>query len=274
MVPQSPPEPGTDRSAGKRRGDRGVSDLVGYVLMVGVILVGVGLTATVGVDHLESAQLTQNAQGIERAMELLENNVDEIQTARASVRTTSMSLSSGTLAFRTGPTSSSVTVNVSGTADSPTTYEMGNITYDFDGGVVAYEGGGVFLRTRGGNAITRADPTVICNGESAIVSIVTLQGAASERSFGGGNVEVVARENRSRLLFPSSRSGFGSVETSTGVNVTIDSAFPSAWDDYMLGGDQEWTTNAPVSDYRCEPSGGGTMPVYVRQTVVNMTAQG
>lgn len=240
--------------------------------MVGVILVGVGLTATVGIDHLESAQLSQNARGIEQSMELLEDALDEIQSARAAVRTTSLSLNSGSLTIAAGSSPSSVTVNVSGTGDSPTMYTMGAIAYEFDGGVAAYEGGGVFLRTRGSNAIPRAEPTFICGNDRAVVSIVTLQGPATGGSYSGSTVSVRATENRSALRFPKNRSGLGSLDTSTGVNVTLDSRFESGWDRYMLGSDQAWQTDSSTSwDYRCEPSGGGTMPVYVRQTVVTMS---
>ncbi len=240
--------------------------------MVGVILVGVGLTATVGIDHLESAQLSQNARGIEQSMELLEDDIDEIQSARAAVRTTSLSLNSGGLTIAAGSSPSTVTVNVSGTGDSPTTYTMGAIAYEFDGGVAAYEGGGVFLRTRGGNAIPRAEPTFICGNDRAVVSIVTLQGPATGGSYSGSVVRLRATENRSELRFPENRSGPGSLDTSTGVNVTIDSRFESGWNRYMLGSDQAWQTDASTPwNYRCEPSGGGTMPVYVRQTVVNMS---
>ena len=266
-----------DHTAGERQGSgqrdgRAVSDLVGYVLMVGIILVGVGLTATVGVDHLESAQLSQNERGIERAMEVLEGNLDEIQTARAAVRTTTMSLDSGQFVVAAGSTPSTITVNVSGVGDSPTTYDMGAIRYDFDGGVVAYEGGGVFLRTRRGNAIPRAQPTITCTADRAVVSFVTIQGPAAGRSYSGATAKVVARENRSRLLFPTNRSGTGSLATSTGVNVTIDSDYESGWEAFMLGPDQAWQTDASTPwDYRCEPATGSTMPVYVRQSVVNMS---
>lgn len=251
---------------------RAVSNLVGYVLMVGVILVGVGVTATVGIDHLESAQLNQNARGIEQTMELLENDLDEIQTARAAVRTTSLAMRSGHLEVVAGTGPSAVTINVSGTGDSPTTYSMGTIAYEFDGGVAAYEGGGVFLRTRGGNAILSAKPTFTCGTDRAVVSIVRLQGPAAGNSYGGSVARLKSRENRSILRFPENRSGPGSLETSTGVNVTLDSRFESGWDRYMQGSDQAWQTDPSTTwDYRCEPSGGGTMPVYVSQTVLNMS---
>lgn len=255
-----------------RGDDRAVSDLVGYVLMVAVILVGVGLTATVGVDRLEQAQLSQNTQGVERGMQLLEGNIDEIQSSRAESRTTTLSLSSGRVTINATDAPSSVLVNVSGTGDSPTRYRMGAITYRFDDGVVAYEGGGVFLRTFRGNPITSAEPTFICDDDRAIVSIVTLQGPAVNNSYGGAEADVVTRRNASRVLFPINRTGADSLDESTGVNVTVDSAHASAWRRYLLGGDQEWVEQSgpPNLQFRCEPTTG---LVYVRQTVVNVSVR-
>ena len=42
--------------------NRGVSDLVGFVLTVGIILTGVGIVATVGVDQVERIQGTQDVE--------------------------------------------------------------------------------------------------------------------------------------------------------------------------------------------------------------------
>ena len=256
--------------------DRAVSDLVGYVLMVGVILVGVGLTAGLGVDHLERAQLTQNSNSVEQAMELLEDDLEELQQSRSTVRTTTMSLNRGQVRIAAGSAPSSVAVNVTGTGATNETLEvdMGAIAYELEDSVVAYESGGVYLDTFQGNALVRAEPSFVCDGERAIVSVVTLQGPAAGGSYGGANADIVARTNESRVLFPRNRSGVDSVAESTGVNVTVDSAYEGAWRAALLDGDQDWTQSGTnPARYRCEPDSGPTMPVYVRQTVVDMSVQ-
>lgn len=254
--------------------ERGVSDLVGYVLMVGVILVGVGLTAGLGVDHLERAQLTQNSNSVEQAMELLADNLEELQESRSTVRTTTMSLNRGQVVIAAGSDPSAVAVNVTGTGATNETLDvdMGAISYELDDAVVAYESGGVYLDSFQGSTLVRAEPSFVCDGERAIVSVVTLQGPAAGGSFGGANADIVARANDSRVLFPRNRSGVDSLGQSTGVNVTVDSAYEDAWRAALLEGDQDWTQIGP-SRYRCEPDSGTTMPVFVRQTVVNMSVR-
>lgn len=256
----------------RRERGRGVTDMVGYVLMVGVILVGVGLTATVGVGHLEDAQLTQNTRSIERGMLLVEDGLDEIQESQASSRSSSISLAGGDLSINGSDAPSSVLVNVSGTGDSPTRYRMGAMRYELEDTTVAYESGGVFLAAERGSPITRAAPTFICDDERAIVSIVTLQGAAANRSYAGGEADVVVRENASRVRFPVNRSGADSQARATGVNVTVDSAYAAAWRDYLLNDDQEWVEQpgGPNLRFRCAPS---TELVYVRQTVVDVSVR-
>lgn len=185
-----------------------------------------------------------------------------------------MSLNRGQLAIAAGSDPSAVSVNVTGTGATNETLEldMGAIAYELDDSVVAYESGGVFLDTFRGNALVRAQPSFVCDGERAIVSVVTLQGPAAGGSFGGANADIVARANDSRVLFPRNRSGVDSVDKSTGVNVTVDSAYEGGWRAAFLDGGQDWTQIGP-SRYRCEPDSGTTMPVYVRQTVVNMSVR-
>ena len=249
--------------------DRAISDIVGYVLMVSVILVGVGFVATVGVDHVEQAQLSQNSASVQRAMELLEGNLDELQTSRAEVRTSTMSLNSGQLSVVAATQPSRIFVNVSGTGGANVSYPLGTISYRLEDAVVAYEGGGVFLDSAQGEPIPTADPTMLCDANRSIVSIVTLQGPAAGGSFGGTNADIIARVNDSELLFPVNRTGPDSIGTSTGVNVTIDSTYEGGWRSYFLGEGQQWTKIGP-STYRCAPSSG---TVYVRQTVVNMSVR-
>lgn len=251
--------------------DRAVSDLVGYVLMVAVILVGVGLTASIGVDHLERSQLGQNTQSVEQSMELLEGSLDEVQQSHAAVRSSSLPLEHGRLSLNASSQPSAVRVNVSGVGDSPTTYRMGAISYRMDGTTVAYEGGGVFRRPDRGNPVTVAEPTFLCGKDRAIVSVVTLRGPAVNRSYSGGDATLRVRENASYVRFPVNRTGPESLDRSVGVNVTVESDFAGAWADYLTGSDQHWSgATTPAGTVECRPTSGH---VIVRQTVVDVSVR-
>lgn len=271
---RDPPRParGCETPDRDSSGDRALSDLVGYVLTVSILLLGVGVVSTVGVDVIDRAQGIQSAQSVESGMLLLDANVDEVVESRAEVRTTTLSLATGQVGIVTGSAPSTVTVNVSGIGDTPTTYDVGTITYRLEDATLAYEGGGVFKNETRGNAILRAEPTFHCSADRAVVSIVTFQGSAAGRGLGGATAGISTRENASRVLFPINRTGPDSIGQSTGVNVTIDSAYEDAWRDHFLSDDQAWVEDPATDDkYRCEATAGSTMPVYVRQSVLNVS---
>lgn len=253
-----------------RNESRGVSDLVGYVLMVAVILVGVGLTATVGVDAIDQARMNQHLQGAERGMELVDGHIDDLQQSQAAVRSTELALGGGQLSVNASDARSAITVNVSGTGDSPTRYSMGALTYRHGDAVVASEGGGVFRRSPRGNPVAVAEPSFRCDDDRAIVSLVTLQGRAVNHSY-GGDVTLVLRAHTSSVLFPVNRTGADSQAESTGVNLTIHSEHASAWNETLKDGTQWQASSDPAGPrLRCAPDDG---TVYVRQTVLNVTAR-
>jgi FlaG/FlaF family flagellin (archaellin) len=257
-------------TARTRTESRGVSDLVGYVLMVAVILVGVGLTATVGVDAIDQARMNQQTQSAERGMELIDGHVDDLQQSQAAVRSTELALGRGQLSVNGSDARSAITVNVSGTGDSPTRYSMGALTYRHGDAVVAFEGGGVFHRSPRGNPVAAAEPTLLCDDDRALVSLVSLQGRALGHSY-GGDVTLVLREHNSSVLFPVNRTGAESQAEATGVNVTIHSEHASAWNETLRDGSQWQASSDPAGPrLRCAPADG---TVYVRRTVINVTAR-
>lgn len=252
------------------RASRGVSDIVGYILMVAVILVGIGLTATVGVDAIDQARLNQQTEGVERGMELLDGQVDDLQQSHAAVRSSELAVGRGQLSVNASGARSAITVNVSGTGDSPTRYPMGALAYRIEDATVAFEGGAVFHRSRRGNPIASAEPTLRCTDNGALVSIVTLQGQAMNRSYGGGAATVVLRNHENNVLFPVNRTGPESQGTATGVNVTILSSYASAWN-RTIGDTGAWERKSDPSgpSFHCPEAA----TVYVRQTVVNVTVR-
>lgn len=262
----------------QRYDDRAVSDLVGYVLTVGVLLMSVGIVSTVGVDVLDEAQGNQNAQSVERGMLLLETNFEEVIESRAERRATTLSLSTGRLSVAAGNAPSNVTINVTGVAQGPSNYPLGTIRYRFDEATVAFEGGGLFKNQTRGTAFVRTEPNFVCEDDDgdgdvdrAFLTVVTLDGPAVGSSSGGGTVDVVARATEREVTFPVNRVGPNSIDESTGVTVRINSTFQMAWEEYLTG-DQRWT-KVGTNEYRCESPSGSPMSVYVRQVVVEVSVR-
>jgi hypothetical protein len=248
-----------------------VSDVVGYVLMIGVILVGVGVTATVGLDHIEGIQTGQTVEGAERGLALLERTFEELESSRAESRRSRFSLGRGRLVVNESGTDSGILVNVSGAHEGPTRYSLGAVEYRVENTRVAFEGGGAFRAGRDGRPVVVAEPTLECRDRSAIVSFTTVTGPANDRSYGGGDATIIVTERDRRLLFPKNRTGPDSQTTATGVNVSVDSPYGAAWNASLSESSDSWQQRAdPGLGYRCEPDTG---TVYVRQTVVNVSVR-
>lgn len=78
--------------SGARSGDRAVSDLVGFVLIFGLVVSIVAIVSVVGLDSLESARDAERTNNVERAFEVLSNNVDDVAARGAPSRATEISL--------------------------------------------------------------------------------------------------------------------------------------------------------------------------------------
>jgi len=249
--------------------NRGVSDLVGFVLTVGIILVGVGIVATVGVDQIERYQGTQNVENAERAITVLAGNLEELQESRATVLTSQLAVHNGRLAIDAGngPTGpSNITVDVNGTDVRLEKEPLRTISYRTEDTQVVYEGGAVILDNPTGDSITLREPSFICSGERATVSFVSIHASDVGQGYSGATASITTQVNETRLHFPVNRSGPDSLGDSVGVNVTISSSHEAAWRDTLEG--RGWQNESTISDpvkYECDASS-----VFVRQTVVGV----
>jgi hypothetical protein len=253
--------------------DRGISDLISFVLTFSVLVAAVGIVSTIGFEQLEDLRSSEQRDNAERSFLLLDNNIDSIQESQATVRTSELDLRSGSMTTGFGGAgSSSLTVAVNGTGVGET-LQLNTLTYELDGNVWALEGGAVIKADQDDNDVLAADPEFVCRDDTAIISVVTLQGPASGTAIKQGVVGVTARYNDSRLVYPRSRSGTDSVADSEAVTVTIDSRYEDAWGDFFDDAGSGWTELSAGGDlkYRCDGDGDDEMQVYVRSTTINVS---
>ncbi len=249
--------------------DRAVSDLISYVLTFSVLVAAVAIVSSVGFGQLEEIREQEQLNNAERAILLLERNVDDIQQGHATVRSSEIDLHAGSIeADFGGPGASNVTVAVNGT-DVNETIQLNNLTFAQGDKRIAFEGGSVFTDSGTGNVIVEDGPELVCRDDVAVLSFVRLQGPANGTFLTGGVARITTRHNESLLHYPQNRSGTDSVADSTGVTVTVESDFEDGWATYF---DEtgDWTPlPGPELKYRCTGDGDTDMQVYVRQTTVN-----
>lgn len=209
--------------------DRGLSDLIGYILVFSLVAMTVGVVSVAGVSSLEDAKDAEQASNAERAFDVLADNVADLHQAAAPNRATEISLSQATL--HTGTTA---TMNVSGwETGGSANFSTGPITSDVlvwestrePDTKVVYAFGTVLRSQRDGGVVVRPSPFQFDDGRT-VVPIVRTRSRNAE-SLGGG----IVRVRSSRSVPVIYHRGDAAEYDNLWVNVTTVHAH--TWDQYL-----------------------------------------
>ena len=229
--------------------DRGVSEVVSFVLVFSLVITSVGLVSTVGYSALSDIQASQEADNGALAFEVLAADVDAIESGRAQTQSADIGTSSGTLGTSA---STAVSVAVAGRDWNVTT---GSLFFRSQRTTVAYQSGAV-VRQSGPSAVISAPPDITCTpGGVAVVSLVSINSTSSS-SVSGTSVRVVTRQESSSLLYPTNRTPSSPVT----VEVRVESEMQDAWARYFEESDG-WTYDSATETASCSAE-----RVIVRQT--------
>jgi len=251
--------------------DRGVSDMVAFILVFSLIITSVGITYTYGYTTLTDYQENEQTRNAERAFVVLSDNIGEIESSHVEARTGELRLAGGTLSVENG---TSIAVNAT-TGTGPDPYEVmdprtiGSLTYDYEGTTIEYENGAVFRQDGDGRYIMLTEPRYQCGESYAVVSVVELIPVTDGSLSSEGTVQIRSELNTARLRYPVNRTG-GNNTAVDNVTVTVDSDKDEAWKEYFEDtGWEEGATTADGTEYTCEAS-TGDIDLYVRQTRINV----
>lgn len=252
--------------------DRGISQTLGFVLILGIIVASIGIVAVVGFDQLETFRGGQELQNAERSLLLVKENVDEIQDGRALARTGDLDLDRGRMNLIPAA-ESRIRIQVEGTTGPSKSYNetlvMSGIRYQFSGATVGYESGAVFRSGQQSDAAMQATPSFVCTADRALLAVVTIDGER-ERQIGGGTAALTVRRNTTAVEFPLNRTGANSTEGRANVTVEIvDSPFETGWERYFS--DHEDWQDGGGGEFVCSPSGDGVSSVQIVRTRVNVS---
>jgi hypothetical protein len=244
--------------------ERGLSDLIGFVLVFSIILLAVGSTLTLGQGNLSEVRDDEQSRNAARAMVLLSQQFDDIEAGSASVRTGRLNVDRGTLSVDDRTDIRIAVDGDSGATLLDRTVPTRALTYELEGSTVAYESGAVVRRQAGSSrGVLRARPQFTCEDDRAYVSIVTITGDTGT-SLSGGTVSVTTRLADRRVVYPRSRSGSDTAGDAANVTVEFTGlSSNSAW--RWLAVDGGWETNGGAT-YWCD----GVDSAVVRQTVAEV----
>jgi len=233
--------------------DRGVSELIGYVLAFSIVVASVGAVYAGGLGAAMEFQQDERETNAERAFVALAESLNDLQRGDAPARNGEIRLAEGTLSVADGP-NVSIAVNRSGGSLEIYEGEVGALTYAVGETQVAYVAGGVVREDNGAGSIA-ASPPFACTDERAVVSLVTITAGDANTRAGQGSVLIEAQRRATRVLYPSTSNT--SVDA---VTVSIDEN-SDAWTRHLS--EEGWT--AAGNTLTCE-----TDRVVVRRTTVRI----
>lgn len=210
------------------RDRRGVSEVIAFVVIFGIIVSSVALLYMSGFDAMTSMQEHEQMENAERAMGALAANLNDVERDGITERRGELELREGAISVGENGTRMSIAIDgdtdvveIDGKPfdDKP----IGAITYSDGSERIAYEGGGIFRGDRTGN-VTVDDPRVVCtenDGETvAIVSLIVVDADVRTVQSTSG-VEIEAIEQNSTVVTNT---------TETTVTITIEeSSYENGW---------------------------------------------
>ena len=223
-----------------RSKSRGVSQVVGYVILLGMVVTGAIGVLVIGVPAIDSVTEDRDER---QASIVLQDMDSEFASLSTSGGTSQAEIDLSSTNPRSYTLNRNGWLNVTVNDDSKCAANMTLSSVRFNDGAttVAYEGGGVWRKHDGGSAMVTA-PTLQYRGGSIDVRLVNVTG-----NFERGN-------NRARLRPASSQArtfsirqqlGTGDCVRPNNVTLAVQSDFYQAWGTYLS---QEFETNATVHE--------------------------
>lgn len=243
--------------------DRGVSDLVAFVLIFGVMIASVGAIAVVGWDVIGEVRDTEQMDSAQAAFVTFNDQLNGIADHEAPARATEMRLGEATLAITDGP-QISVETWENETVNATVGGTLGAVQFQRDDRHVTAAGGAVFRGDEDGSVMV-SEPPLHCYGESARVNLISLTADDVALVDSAATVQVQSRHLLTQMRVPSTWS---LRETARNVTVTVeDSPNQAAWERYLV--ESGWEATGEEGAYICEAA-EPPMQIIVRTTRIGL----
>lgn len=206
--------------------DRGVSETLGFVLVFALITSTIGLVYATGIDGLDDAQAAEKVNNVERAFDVLADNLEDLHRSGTPSRATEVKLSDGEL--RTGD---DVVIQVDvvqvGNLDNNATYvaNVEPIVYEDESGSMLLYSGGAVLRANDDGATMLAEPRWLNGSERSVIPLISTYGEGGGLAGDGAVLIVAQRGSRNLRIFDPG--------TTARVNVTVTSPRVAVWKQFM-----------------------------------------
>lgn len=231
------------RSAGPAiKSNRAVSEVIGYVIIFGIVMLSIGMIYAVGFPVLKSSTDATQFQSIEQGFLILQTDLFKVALDQAPVRTTKLGTAEGG-SLRTDPAACNLTIEIthSGTRVNHSIL-MGNIEFNSRVGSVACENGAVVVKYQAGSVML-SNPRMFNSTDQGdiLFSLVKINDSCS--SFGGGIAQVTISNPR----FNESVFNTPAVYQNGELRLKFESRYADAWGRFIS--DEFDTTFDPTTGW-------------------------
>ncbi|MFD1512238.1 DUF7289 family protein [Halomarina rubra] len=182
---------------------RGVSEVVGFILVFSLVTTTVGVVYVAGFDGLTNARDAERINNVERAFDVMAHNIEDIDRDGAPGRSTEIKLADGQISF-----SEETTVkwcwdndpdtdydNLCDPADTTTMHSetLQPVIFEAEGTQLVYENGAVIREQRGGAILVREPRMLFRDSTERSVIIPTIDLNAQGKSNVAGDTTMLVR---------------------------------------------------------------------------------
>lgn len=240
--------------------ERGVSEVIGFTLVVSLILATIGVVYVAGFGGLQDARGAEHVNNAERAFDVLGDNLADIYREDAPSRATEIKLANAQLDYGT-PTTVSVTFTNYSTTPKPTfgtTLDPVVYTTNSRQTKLVYEAGAVLREDRDGAVFLRRSPFVFAEDGSTRTAVFHfVQTRATGSGSVGGDTTVLVRADHvdSDSLNASTDPAVHTAGSDYEVNLTVETTEQraTAWQRHL---NEAIPSSFAASNQPCSRSGG------------------
>lgn len=253
--------------------DRGVSELLGYVLLVGMVMTAAVMLVLVGVPSIEEMRGQQSDESTELLMEELDSRLSSMSTT-SGVESMDVPLSGdgaeqieGEPKLVTDQGYVNVTVNRNGTCSVNVSLDSIRVNND-RGEVFIYEGGGLWRQSSQGGVTSFASPDILISDGNIHITLQNMTGSlAGESNLANLNVSSSRNDSRAAgtTLFQ------GNCKRPDNITLTVKSDLYQGWGDHFQSETGYRISASPPGtgdSYLTVDDGSETTTVYLNQSAL------
>jgi hypothetical protein len=208
---------------------RGVSEVVGFILILGIMMAGIAIITLYGYPLLVKEEANSNIRNMEKNMIVLQNDVNNLAYKSVPYKETMIQIGDGT--FLVKPSSSDTkSFTISNSSTDLITFKPGELQFKAspENVIVGLQNGAVLVSywSQGGSAMI-SEPRWFEDGNTFVISLINITADNDLAKSGIANVQL--------QLINSSTTTYTTVDiVKVNYSEGVDFDYPKAWENYLV----------------------------------------